>query len=411
MNPLLLYLLKVNLALLIFYAVYRLLFATDTFFRLRRAILLAFFGIALLYPLVDVQGLLGEKPAVQQVAVLYATWLPEVTVTAAGGGWNLADVLNTACLALCIGGWVVLSLRFATRLAGIVRLIRQSPKMRVRGIEIRCLARPDSPFSFFRAIFIHPASHADSELDEILLHEETHARQIHSADVLIAELLTIFCWMNPVAWLFRREVRDNLEYLADRQVLSHGIDSCRYQYHLLGLAYPQAAANLYNNFNVLSLKNRIVMMNKQQTKGIGRAKYLVALPLAAALVAVNQVDALARVAEEPTTVVLQQDKVYKVVEYMPEFPGGMNSLLDYIAKNIKYPEEAQKKGINGRVILQFIVNTDGSLSDFKIIRGVDPQLDAEALRVVKSMPKWTPGKDKGKVVPVYYTVPISFGLQ
>ncbi len=96
---------------------------------------------------------------------------------------------------------------------------------------------------------------------------------------------------------------------------------------------------------------------------------------------------------------------------MPEFPGGMNSLLDYIAKNIKYPEEAQQKGIKGRVILQFIVNTDGSLSDFKIIRGVDPQLDAEALRVVKSMPKWTPGKDKGKVVPVYYTVPISFGLQ
>lgn len=411
MNPILLYLLKVNLALLLCYAIYRLLFEKDTFFQLRRFLLLAFFGIALLYPLVDVQGFLEEKGTVQQVAVLYAAWLPEVTVRAASGGWSLTQVLNTVCLALCIGGWTVLSLRFLLRLAGIVRLIRQSPKMRVRGVEIRCLARPDSPFSFFRAIFIHSASHADSELDEILLHEEMHARQIHSADVLIAELLTIFCWMNPVAWLFRREVRDNLEYLADRQVLSHGIDSRRYQYHLLGLAYPQAAANLYNNFNVLSLKNRIVMMNKQQTKGIGRAKYLVALPLAAALVAVNQVDALARVAEEPTTVVLQQDKVYKVVEYMPEFPGGMNSLLDYIAKNIKYPEEAQKKGINGRVILQFIVNTDGSLSDFKIIRGVDPQLDAEALRVVKSMPKWTPGKDKGKVVPVYYTVPISFGLQ
>ena len=411
MNPLLLYLLKVNLALLIFYAVYRLLFATDTFFRLRRAILLAFFGIALLYPLVDVQGLLGEKPAVQQVAVLYATWLPEVTVTAAGGGWNLADVLNTACLALCIGGWVVLSLRFAARLAGIVRLIRQSPKMRVRGVEIRCLARPDSPFSFFRAIFIHPASHADSELDEILLHEETHARQIHSADVLIAELLTIFCWMNPVAWLFRREVRDNLEYLADRQVLRQGIDSCRYQYHLLGLAYPQAAANLYNNFNVLSLKNRIVMMNKQQTKGIGRAKYLVALPLAAALVAVNQVDALARVAEEPAPLVLQQAKAYTTVEYMPEFPGGMEGILGYIAKNIKYPEEAQKKGIKGRVVVQFIVNTDGHLSDFEILRGVDPQLDAEALRVVKSMPKWTPGKHEGKIVPVYYTLPVIFELQ
>ena len=153
------------------------------------------------------------------------------------------------------------------------------------------------------------------------------------------------------------------------------------------------------------------MMNKQQTKGIGRAKYLVALPLAAALVAVNQVDALARVAEEPAPLVLQQAKAYTTVEYMPEFPGGMEGILGYIAKNIKYPEEAQKKGIKGRVVVQFIVNTDGHLSDFEILRGVDPQLDAEALRVVKSMPKWTPGKDKGKVVPVYYTVPISFGLQ
>ena len=186
MNPILLYLLKVNLALLLCYAIYRLLFEKDTFFQLRRFLLLAFFGIALLYPLVDVQGCLEEKGTVQQVAVLYAAWLPEVTIRATSGGWSLTQVLNTACLALCIGGWTVLSLRFAARLAGIVRLIRQSPKMRVRGVEIRCLARPDSPFSFFRAIFIHPASHADSELDEILLHEETHARQIHSADVLIA---------------------------------------------------------------------------------------------------------------------------------------------------------------------------------------------------------------------------------
>ena len=96
---------------------------------------------------------------------------------------------------------------------------------------------------------------------------------------------------------------------------------------------------------------------------------------------------------------------------MPEFPGGMEGILGYIAKNIKYPEEAQKKGIKGRVVVQFIVNTDGHLSDFEILRGVDPQLDAEALRVVKSMPKWTPGKDKGQVVPVYYTLPVIFELQ
>ena len=152
-------------------------------------------------------------------------------------------------------------------------------------------------------------------------------------------------------------------------------------------------------------------MNMKRTKGIGRAKYLVALPLAAALVAVNQVDALARVAEEPAPLVLQQAKAYTTVEYMPEFPGGMEGILGYIAKNIKYPEEAQKKGLKGRVVVQFIVNTDGHLSDFKVLRGVDPQLDAEALRVIQSMPKWTPGKHEGKIVPVYYTLPVIFELQ
>lgn len=411
MNPLLLYLLKVNLALLVCYAVYRLLFARDTFFQLRRLLLLSFFGISLLYPLVGMPDGLVRKEPLQQAAVIYAAWLPEVPVRAAGNGWELAEILNLACLALCIGGWATLLLRFGLRLAGIVRLIRQCPKGRVQGVEVRLLEQADSPFSFFRHIFVHPASHSESELHEILLHEETHARQLHSADVLLVELLAIFCWMNPVAWLFRREVRDNLEYLADRQVLRRGVDSRRYQYHLLGLTYPQAAANLYTNFNVLSLKNRIVMMNKRQTKGIGRAKYLVVLPLAAALVAVNQVNALAHDAAEPLPLVPQQAKAYTTVEYMPEFPGGMEGIFNYVAKNIQYPAEAQKQGIKGRVICQFIVNTDGSLSDFEVLRGVNPQLDAEALRVVKSMPKWTPGKHEGKVVPVYYTIPIIFELQ
>lgn len=411
MDSLLLYLLKVNLALLVCYAVYRLLFARDTFFQLRRFLLLSFFGIALLHPLVDLPGGFAGQEPVQRIAVLYSAWLPEVHVQATGeSGWHFVDILNSVCLALCAGGWATLSLRFLVRLVGIAVLARRCPKARVRNVGVRLLDRADGPFSFFRLIFLRPSSHSDSELDEILLHEETHVRQMHSIDVLVAELLSVFCWMNPVAWLLRREVRDNLEYLADRQVISRGFDSRRYQYHLLGLAYHPAAATLYNNFNVLSLKNRILMMNMKRTKGIGRAKYLVALPLAAAFIAVNQVDALARVVAEPAPRVLQQDKVYKVVDHMPEFPGGIEGILGYIARNVKYPEEVRKEGVKGTVICEFVVNTDGSLSDIKVLRGVDPRLDAEAVRVIEAMPKWTPGRNGDQAVPTLYTLPIRFGV-
>lgn len=412
MNPILLYLLKVNLALLVCYAVYRLLFARDTFFQLRRFLLLSFFGIALLYPLVGLPGGFAGQEPVQRIAALYSAWLPEARVpaTAGEGGWRLADILAPLCLVVCAGGWVALTLRFGWRLAGIAALTWRCPKARVRDVEVRLLDRADGPFSFFRAIFLRPSSYSDSELDEILLHEETHVRQMHSIDVLVAELLSVFCWMNPVAWLLRREVRDNLEYLADRQVISRGFDSRRYQYHLLGLAYHPAAATLYNNFNVLSLKNRILMMNMKRTKGIGRAKYLVALPLAAAFIAVNQVDALARVVAEPAPRVLQQDKVYKVVDHMPEFPGGIEGILGYIARNVKYPEEVRKEGVKGTVICEFVVNTDGSLSDIKVLRGVDPRLDTEAVRVIESMPTWTPGRNGDQAVPTLYTLPIRFGV-
>lgn len=104
-------------------------------------------------------------------------------------------------------------------------------------------------------------------------------------------------------------------------------------------------------------------------------------------------------------------QIFTVVEEMPEFPGGMNELLKYLAKSIKYPVIAQENGIQGRVICAFVVNRDGSIVDAEVLRGVDPSLDKEALRVIMSMPKWKPGKQRGKPVRVKYTVPVTFRLQ
>lgn len=111
--------------------------------------------------------------------------------------------------------------------------------------------------------------------------------------------------------------------------------------------------------------------------------------------------------EEP-----EEQTIFEVVEQMPEFPnGGMAGLMQYLSKNIKYPTIAQENGTQGRVTVQFVVNKDGSIVDAKVLRGVDPYLDKEAIRVISSMPKWKPGMQRGKAVRVKYTVPVMFRLQ
>ena len=107
----------------------------------------------------------------------------------------------------------------------------------------------------------------------------------------------------------------------------------------------------------------------------------------------------------------EEDVVFQVVEKMPEFPGGQQALFEYLSKNIRYPVIAQENGLQGRVICQFVVNQDGSIVDVVVVRSVDPSLDKEAERVIKSMPKWKPGEQRGKAVRVKYTLPVNFRLQ
>jgi protein TonB len=110
--------------------------------------------------------------------------------------------------------------------------------------------------------------------------------------------------------------------------------------------------------------------------------------------------------EEP-----EEQEIFQVVEEMPEFPGGMAECMKFLGKNIKYPTISQENGVSGKVIVQFVVNKDGSVVDPVVVRSVDPYLDKEALRVINTMPKWKPGKQRGKPVRVRYTVPVTFRLQ
>ena len=535
------YFLKINVAIALFYAFYRLFFYKDTFFTWRRAALLCFFAISAVYPLLNIQTWITEQEPMVAMADLYADIvLPEFTITPeqATSDWK-SLLLQTVGFAYW-GMVIVLAIRFFIQLAGIIRLAFRCRKAKIGNTNVHLLRQASGPFSFFHWIFIHPTSHTEDELSEILTHEQTHANQWHSIDVLVSEIVCIFCWFNPFAWLMKREIRTNLEYLADNRVLETGHDSKAYQYHLLGLSHHKAAATIYNSFNVLPLKKRIKMMNKKRTREIGRSKYLMFLPLAALLMIISNIEAVARTTKEMAkdvieaveenlasnsttpemevateaipveTPISQQDKdklvtykgkvvdkdgkpvegaellidgshklpqdqsfvtdkngnfsfmafenahigviwnkndkymlkgirydqkertnlkivmddqwqnppsndpnnpVFEVVEIMPEFPdGGMSGLMQFLSKNIQYPINAQKNHTQGRVTVQFVVNKDGSISEPKIIRGVDPDLDGEAIRVISLMPKWKPGMQKGQPVRVKYTVPVMFRL-
>ena len=300
MTPEFAYFLKVNVAFVLFYAFYRLLFYKDTFFKLRRASLLAFFGLALLYPLLNIQEWVKEQEPMTEVIQIYSAMLPEMTVTpevVVKTDWK--GILLSASSYMYWGVMALLFVRFFIQLSSILLLAYRSRRTVIHGVPVYRLDKPAGPFSFFKMIFIHPESHSEKEIDEILTHECTHVFQWHSVDVMICELITVICWVNPFAWLLKREVRHNLEYLADNTVIQSGYDCKSYQYHLLGFAHHyQAAATLYNSFNVLHLKNRISMMNKKRSHGIGRTKYLIFIPLAAFLMLLSNIEAVARITGE-----------------------------------------------------------------------------------------------------------------
>ena len=292
------YFLKVNVAIVLFYAFYRLFFYKDTFFGWRRTALLCFFAVSAAVPLLNIQTWITEQEPMVAMADLYASVvLPELTVGTEAAPTDWKSILSEYANIAYWGIVALLMIRLIMQLAGIIHLACRCRKVQIGNTNIHLLPKADGPFSFFHWIFIHPSSHTEEEFNEILTHEQTHARQWHSIDVIISELVCIFCWCNPFAWLMKREIRTNLEYMADARVLENGYDSKTYQYHLLGLSHQKAAATIYNSFNVLPLKKRIKMMNKKRTKGIGRTKYLMFLPLAALLMIVSNIEVVARTTE------------------------------------------------------------------------------------------------------------------
>ena len=457
MTDFLIYDAKVAVLIAVFYMFYRLLLARETFHRVNRVTLLLTAIASFVLPLCVIT--LHKTVTVEAVPMVSVGDVQmEIAADTGPQLWEILLPVLFITGMLATLGHTLLSL---FRILMLIKHCEQHPQADGTTICVTDNAAL-APFSWMHYIVMNRSDYETSDA-AILAHERGHIRLHHSCDVLLVDLLTALQWFNPAMWMLRTDLRAIHEYEADGAVLSQGINARQYQYLLITKAGGIGGYSLVNGITHSALKNRITMMLHTKSPRHSYWKLLALLPIVGATLALNaetvtdyvynndepqkQVPVkkgkqnatiknngktILQVVEAPdqkteaeapkseqkqyeatVTYEIKEDSpqdVFDVVEKMPEFPGGVQELLGFLSKTIKYPAEAEKAGKQGRVLATFVVRKDGSISDARVVKSVDPLLDAEALRVINAMPAWTPGTQNGKPVNVKYTVPISFRL-
>ena len=447
------YSVKVAVCLTLFYLFHKLLMSRDTFHTFNRFAILSMMLLSLVLPLVHLS--LDSEAGINRGTVALEGLVAQTVVADGGNGVGDGLTLTQVLLAAYVLGVVLFVGKALLSVGSLLRLIRRARCVEVRnGIRIYAMQGDISPFSWFRYIIMSEKDWQENRR-EIVLHEMAHIRRCHSMDVAVCNMMIVFQWYNPAAWLLKRELQTLHEYEADEAVLSAGVDATHYQMLLIRKAVGERLFSMANNLNHNSLKKRITMMKIKRTNPMQKAKIAFVLPLAAMTVAafasqkveklsdkveqeseafssvsdnpvVRAVDETARVAavkvqeekalEEASSLSMASDTAETkygkefpcIPETFPQFPGGHIALVEYLSKNIKFPKEKEKEDVRVRVVTTFTVDKDGSITDAKIVRSQGEAFDNEALRVINGMPKWIPGTQNGKAVRVKYTLPITF---
>lgn len=461
--------LKAAVCMIAFYLFYMLLMRKETFHHFNRAALLGIVVMSIVLPFINITS--SSHSDVSQGMATIENFINSGTVVEQDENAPLTFI--QIMFIIYLTGVVIFAILEIISMVKLFCLLRKGTTIKEDGRKVVVMDDDTAPFSWFDYIVISRNDY-DNNRREILTHEKAHINMHHSLDIAFCNLLTIVQWFNPAAWLIKRELQNVHEYEADEAVLDEGVNAVEYQMLLIRKSAGERLFSMANNLNHNSLKKRITMMTIKKSNPWQRMKYLFVIPVAAiavtAFASPKTEEVSQKVADEsnsilPETYVLSndknttkeemktternvkndnlnsqkakgsikntgreshnednynstnatgdddEDKVYDVIEQMPTFPKGQEALFNYVMHSIKYPAKAAKKGIQGRVIVSFIVGKDGSISNAEIARSVDPDLDAEALRVVSSMQKWNPGKQDGKPVRVKFTIPITFRLK
>lgn len=413
------YIIKSAMALALLYTCIIPLLEKETFHRLNRILILGCLIMSFAIPLVHFTS--GTNPTVDMVR--QAVQLPEVLINGDAkeqSVWSWADIM----ICIYIIGVVAIFTMTVVQTVRLTRQLRQCEHITDnRGNTIVLTDCATSPFCLFHYIVMSRDDYANNR-NYILTHEQEHIRLGHCIDLVILQVATIIQWFNPFVWLIGKNLKAIHEFEVDEAVLNKGIDATQYQQFLVIKAVGNRLQPFANNLNKESLKRRIIMMNQKKSNRWMMLKALFIIPVATLAVSVfasnTGVSTVTREADRtanalPTTNMQTQQsatKAYEVVEVMPKFKGGESAMMEFLMMNMKYPQAAVKAKQQGRAIVGFVVRKDGTVSDVHITKSAGHAvLDEEAMRVVKSMPAWEPGKQKGKPVNVKYNVPITFRLK
>ena len=310
----------------------------------------------------------------------------------------------------------IFTFRFFRNCYVFFRKINSNPTQKFEGATLILVEEKILPHTFLNYIFINKNDYENRKIEgELFTHELTHVRQKHTLDVLFIEILKTIFWFNPIFIFYKKAIQLNHEFLADEKVVISYNNVPFYQSLLLEKASWNSNFYLASNLNFLVTKKRLIMMTKTTSQSRALLKKLAVVPVFAGLVFIScsenvgdKTPAEAKVVEvkpgekvEPNT--LPGTDIHTSVETLPEFPGGLEAFGKFVQKEFKIPEDFVGEG---NIFVSFIVETNGSLSDIKVIRDLGFGTKEEALRMMSKSPKWSPGIQDGKPVRVAYNLPI-----
>jgi len=423
MSTLFIYMIKVSVYVAGFYLVYRILLSKDTLYGRNRSFILLSVVSSFILPFITLANIGPVIPAFSRV-------LSEIKINGSEspGAVQSLEVssLNPFSIitAIYFAGLLIMTIIFVADLAELIFLIARNRENEKK--IIRFNGFNTAGFSAFGYIFIDSGL-SEGEAEAITTHEQKHLNHLHSLDIVFIEIARALLWFNPFIYLFGRSLRAIHEYQADQECISLGTPVRNYYKLLINQIFRSKVFTISNSFSNPSLiKKRMIMMTKKRSNAMANLKLLMVLPVIAGLMIFisscnennNKPEIPAEVAPPPPPPPppavddTKGDVPFDAVDVMPVFKGGDGAIIKYITENVKYPEKAKENGITGKVIVRFAVEADGSIGRVTILKGVDPELDMEAFRVVNAMPAFEkPALKDGKNVAVWYTIPINFALQ
>ncbi len=446
------YLLLVNLYLVLSYSFYYLLLRRETFFHLNRLYLVSTAIFSFFIPVIH-SDWVKNLFITQKVQHTLYTYAKPILVYRFKNIEEHHLTIGQLLVVIYTVGAAILITRFVWQLISLKKIID----------------RPEESagaFSFFRNIKL--GGNLDN-LEIITAHEQAHANQWHTVDVLLIEAVAIINWFNPVVYLYRLEIKHIHEYIADRHALENGIDKAEYAMLLLSQTLKTPHQLVTPFFNHSLLRQRIIMLQKNRSKYTALLKYGLSAPLFMLMMILASVtigktnvaetiknktehlfaktvvsftpatttvkkhanhvvyhsnaekpvvkestytlnDLGAAPSAKPAAIKRNEEPVFITVEEEPQFKGGMPAFYRFLSKNIQYPEAMLNKDVQGKELISMTVETDGSLSDIKVVKDLGCGAAKEVIRVLKLSPKWEPGYQNGNKVRVRYTIPISFNI-